>query len=108
LSHFPNKALFFQNTFKVLKPGGKLALADWFKAEELSEKDFADDIKPIEGMIASSPKSVSSGSILTCVTDGMLLPPLCTQPEYVKLATGAGLEVHGGPKDISKDVAQTW
>jgi tocopherol O-methyltransferase len=49
LSHFPNKALFFQNTFKVLKPGGKLALADWFKAEGLSEKEFADDIKPIEG-----------------------------------------------------------
>lgn len=50
LSHFPNKALFFQNTFKVLKPGGKLALADWFKAEGLSEKDFTDDIKPIEGI----------------------------------------------------------
>ncbi|KAH8902710.1 S-adenosyl-L-methionine-dependent methyltransferase [Coniochaeta sp. PMI_546] len=88
LSHFPNKALFFQNTFKVLKPGGRLALADWFKAEGLSEKEFADDIKPIE--------------------DGMLLPPLCTQNEYVKLATDAGLQVHGGPKDISKDVAQTW
>lgn len=50
LSHFPNKALFFQNTFKVLKPGGKLALADWFKAEGLDEKEFTDDIKPIEGM----------------------------------------------------------
>lgn len=49
LSHFPNKALFFQNTFKGLKPGGKLALADWFKAEGLSEKEFTDDIKPIEG-----------------------------------------------------------
>lgn len=88
LSHFPNKALFFQNTFKVLKPGGKLALADWFKAEGLDEKEFTDDIKPIE--------------------DGMLLPPLCTQDEYVKLATDAGLQVHSGPKDISKDVAQTW
>lgn len=49
LSHFPNKALFFQNAQKVLKPGGKLALADWFKAEGLDEKAFNDDIKPIEG-----------------------------------------------------------
>ncbi|KAJ0288165.1 hypothetical protein CBS470a_004984 [Colletotrichum nupharicola] len=49
LSHFPNKALFFENTFKVLRPGGKLALADWFKAENLSETDFNNDIKPIEG-----------------------------------------------------------
>lgn len=49
LSHFPNKALFFENAFKVLKPGGKLALADWFKAEDLKEADFNNDIKPIEG-----------------------------------------------------------
>lgn len=49
LSHFPNKALFFENTSKVLRPGGKLALADWFKAENLSETDFNNDIKPIEG-----------------------------------------------------------
>lgn len=49
LSHFPNKALFFQNAHKSLKNGGKLALADWFKAEGLDEKQFADDIKPIEG-----------------------------------------------------------
>lgn len=49
LSHFPNKELFFQNANKVLKAGGKLALADWFKAENLDEKRFADDIKPIEG-----------------------------------------------------------
>lgn len=49
LSHFPNKALFFENVHKVLKPGGKLALADWFKADGLDEKQFANDIKPIEG-----------------------------------------------------------
>lgn len=49
LSHFPNKPLFFQNAQKVLKKGGKLALADWFKAESLNETQFASDIKPIEG-----------------------------------------------------------
>ncbi|KZL87066.1 methyltransferase domain-containing protein [Colletotrichum incanum] len=88
LSHFPNKSLFFENTFKVLKAGGKLALADWFKAEDISETDFANDIKPIE--------------------DGMLLPPLCTQQRYVDLAKGAGLSSLAGPKDISKDVSRTW
>ncbi|OBR10639.1 methyltransferase domain-containing protein [Colletotrichum higginsianum IMI 349063] len=88
LSHFPNKPLFFENTFKVLKTGGKLALADWFKAESINETDFVNDIKPIE--------------------DGMLLPPLCTQPEYVGLAKSAGLSTLAGPKDISKDVSRTW
>ncbi|KAK3944106.1 gamma-tocopherol methyltransferase [Diplogelasinospora grovesii] len=88
LSHFPNKALFFQNAHRVLRKGGKLVLADWFKAEGLGQKEFDNDIKPIE--------------------DGMLLPPLCTYPEYVGLAKDAGFSVFGGPKDISKDVSKTW
>lgn len=50
LSHFPNKALFFENAKRVLKEGGKLVLADWFKDEGLSEAAFEADIKPIEGM----------------------------------------------------------
>jgi tocopherol O-methyltransferase len=51
LSHFPNKALFFENVMKVLKPGGKLVLADWFKAEDLDDTTFINDIKPIEGKV---------------------------------------------------------
>ena len=42
------------------------------------------------------------------VIDGMLLPPLCTQAEYVDLAKGAGLKVFAPPKDISQDVSKTW
>ncbi|EON95601.1 putative gamma-tocopherol methyltransferase protein [Phaeoacremonium minimum UCRPA7] len=88
LSHFPNKALFFENAQKVLRKGGRLALADWFKNEDLAQSDFDNDIKPIE--------------------DGMLLPPLCTQSDYTKFAAAAGLEIYGGPKDISRDVSKTW
>ncbi|KAF4455822.1 hypothetical protein F53441_1903 [Fusarium austroafricanum] len=88
LSHFPNKALFFENVMKVLRPGGKLVLADWFKAEDLDDTTFTNDIKPIE--------------------DGMLLPPLCTQQDYVDLAKQAGLKVFSEPKDISQQVRKTW
>ncbi|KAG5659402.1 hypothetical protein KAF25_000604 [Fusarium avenaceum] len=88
LSHFPNKTLFFENVMKVLKPGGKLVLADWFKAEDLDNTTFTNDIKPIE--------------------DGMLLPPLCTQKGYLELAKKAGLAVFSEPKDISKEVRKTW
>ncbi|KAF5588238.1 tocopherol O-methyltransferase [Fusarium pseudocircinatum] len=88
LSHFPNKALFFENVMKVLKPGGKLVLADWFKDEDVDETTFINDIKPIE--------------------DGMLLPPLCTQQGYVNLAKNAGLTVLSEPKDISQQVRKTW
>jgi tocopherol O-methyltransferase len=88
LSHFPNKALFFENVMKVLKPGGKLVLADWFKAEDLDDTTFTNDIKPIE--------------------DGMLLPPLYTQQGYLDLAKQAGLQVFAEPKDISQQVRKTW
>ena len=54
LSHFPNKALFFRNAHRLLRPGGgKLVLADWFRAEELGEGVFEADIKPIEGLFLS-------------------------------------------------------
>lgn len=93
LSHFPNKALFFENAYKLLAPGGTLVLADWFKAENLTEKQFQDDIVPIE--------------------DGMLLPPLETEPGYVKLAEAAGFQSKKDSEgrdfmDISKNVARTW
>ncbi|KAK7403685.1 hypothetical protein QQX98_010529 [Neonectria punicea] len=51
LTHFPNKALFFQNAKRVLQPGGKVVLADWFKAEDLDEATFVNNIKPIEGKL---------------------------------------------------------
>ena len=49
LSHFLDKQLFFRNVAKVLSKGGKLVVADWFKAEGLSQTQLNDDIKPIEG-----------------------------------------------------------
>ncbi|EXJ84354.1 hypothetical protein A1O3_05021 [Capronia epimyces CBS 606.96] len=90
LSHFPDKPLFFRNSARVLRGNGKgkLVIADWFRAENLTEQQTEADIKPIE--------------------DGMLLPPLCTQAEYVAMAEAAGLKLLHAPKDISKDVAKTW
>ena len=88
MSHLPNKQLFFENAFKLLKPGGRLVIADWFKAEDLTAAQMESDIKPIE--------------------DGMLLPPLCTQQGYVELAHKAGLSILAEPMDISQQVAKTW
>jgi tocopherol O-methyltransferase len=49
MSHFPNKQLFFENAAKLLNPGGKLMVADWFKNVGLTEAQFKADISPIEG-----------------------------------------------------------
>ncbi|KAI1082270.1 tocopherol O-methyltransferase [Whalleya microplaca] len=88
LSHFPNKPLFFRSAFALLRPGGRLVIADWFKAPDLTPEQEKADIDPIE--------------------DGMLLPPLCTADRYAEMAREAGLKVHQAPIDISKEVARTW
>ena len=111
MSHLPDKALFFRNAFKLLKKGGKLVIADWFRAEGLTEKQVGDDIKPIEGEtfpIRQTQLSIALLIQIPMCIDGMLLPPLCTQPEYVSFAREAGFGVLSAPLDISKDVAKTW
>jgi tocopherol O-methyltransferase len=37
----------------------------------------------------------------------MLLPPLCSQADYVRLANGAKLKTFAEPFDISKKVSKT-
>lgn len=98
LSHFPDKALFFANASSLLASTtststspGLLVLADWFKAPSLSAESFDQYIRPIE--------------------DGMLLPPLDTMDDYVRMAEEAGLSIKepgGEVMDISQEVAKTW
>ncbi len=38
----------------------------------------------------------------------MLLPPLCTQEDYCRLADQAGLKILSTPFDISDKVSKTW
>lgn len=59
LSHLHDRPAFFQHVNRLLKPGGKLFLQDWFKKEGLTEQEEAKWVKPIEY--------------------GMLLPGLATQ-----------------------------
>lgn len=51
MSHLPDKQLFFDNAYKLLKPQGKLVVADWFKTKKMTNEQEAADIKPIEGAL---------------------------------------------------------
>jgi len=52
ISHYADKKKFFESALNFLKPGGTIALIDWFKKEDLSEKEFEKYIVPIEeGML---------------------------------------------------------
>ena len=103
MSHLPDKKLFFQNAEMLLNPGGKLVVADWFKAEGMTDSELEADIRPIEGEFA-----LLTTTYALTDADGMLLPSLCTQSEYVQYAKDAGLQVHRQPFDISKEVSKTW
>lgn len=51
MSHLPDKKLFFQNAVKLLCQNGRLVVADWFRAEDLTDMQLEADIKPIEGVL---------------------------------------------------------
>lgn len=87
LSHFVNKDKFFAEALKMLKPGGKLVLADWFRADSCPAALVESQIKPIEV--------------------GMLLPSLDAVSHYITLLTAAGLRLVW-LEDVSKETAATW
>lgn len=105
MSHLPDTELFFRNASMLLNAGGKLVVADWFKAEELTNAQMEADIKPIEG---KTRLEVLVGHDTDWEKDGMLLPGLNTQSEYVDYAKQAGFSVFSEPFDISKQVSKTW
>ncbi len=86
ISHFTDKASFFAQTCELLKPGGTLALIDWFKREELTAAERQAYIAPIER--------------------GMLVE-LKTISEYGEMIRDAGLDVVI-TSDLSTRCAKTW
>ena len=86
ISHYNNKEKFFTSATKFLKPGGTLAIIDWFKKEDLSDKELKKFIEPIE--------------------EGMLVD-LMTMEDYKNIFEKNGLTV-ASFEDISKNCAKTW
>jgi tocopherol O-methyltransferase len=86
ISHFRNKPGFFVRAAETLKPGGALALIDWFKQEHLPEAQHRAYIKPIER--------------------GMLVE-LKTITDYVEMIRAAGLQINH-TSDLSGQCSKTW
>ena len=86
ISHFTRKAGFFREAAAMLRPGGTLALIDWFKRNDLSIAQQRSYIAPIER--------------------GMLVE-LETISDYVEMIRAAGLEVTY-TSDLTRRCAKTW
>lgn len=87
LSHLNDQKKFFENASKLLLDNGKLAIIDWFRKENLSEKDEEKYIEPIK--------------------QGMLTPNMKTMADYKLYMEAAGMQVRVF-EDISKNVSKTW
>jgi len=86
-SHYPHKERFFAHAQRLLKPGGKLVMVDWFAGDCIGSKMWTGVVADIER--------------------GMLLPPIGTVTGYANLMVAAGLR----PifvDDVSKECAKTW
>jgi len=85
--HIEEKAALAAGLARLLGPGGRLAMAGWFRGEEV----------PPGGGDAD----------LAEVMEGMLLPPLAAISEMAAWLEGAGLRV-ASREDASAHVARTW
>jgi tocopherol O-methyltransferase len=86
ISHLQDRDNLFRRASQLLKPGGRMAITDWWKTEGLSVQDEAKYIEPIEkGMLVSLP----------------------TFSEYSRHITNHGFRVLWFD-DISDRVYRTW
>jgi len=52
ISHYPNNEKFFASAARLLKPGGTMAITDWFKKDGLTPRQHKKHLEPIErGML---------------------------------------------------------
>jgi tocopherol O-methyltransferase len=86
ISHFADKTGFFDQATRMLKPGGKLALIDWFKRNGLTVEEHRRYITPIER--------------------GMLVE-LESLSDYAEVLSASGMEILQ-TCDLSERCSKTW
>jgi tocopherol O-methyltransferase len=86
ISHYQNREGFFASAAKLLKPGGTMAIIDWFKKENLKQAEYEKFIHPIE--------------------KGMLVE-LQTMEEYKTVLASNRLQIMQR-QVLNKNCAKTW
>ena len=87
ISHLPRKQECFREFVNLTTTGGRIAIVDWFKAENLDADSTRKYIAPI--------------------VRGMLLPELNTMCDYANILSRLGCRIIT-VRDISDHVTKTW
>jgi len=87
ISHYLDKENFFRHAARLCRPGGKVALGVWLRAEHLTAQQRQQYIEPIE--------------------QGMLLPGLSTLHDYLGYFHDYGFRLLYA-EDVTAYVSKTW
>ena len=86
ISHYQDRQQFFASAAKLLKPGGRFAIIDWFKKENLTRAETRKFIEPID--------------------KGMMVE-LQAMDDYERFLTSNGLQITHR-EILNKQCAKTW